>query len=128
MRRLFVRTGYVVLGLALACAAVPLHHAGGVGAHVVSTGPTITAGYYNALPGFDILVSGQHITPLGQADVLILEQGGVRARQVVNVTAQGTFTDKTGLACDFHAQAITAYDQHTGQWSNQAVLAGVCPG
>jgi hypothetical protein len=95
---------------------------------MVPAGPTITAGYYNALPGFDILVSGQHFTPLGQAYVLILEQGGVRARQVVQVTPQGTFTDKTGLPCNFHAQAIAAYDQHTGQWSNQAVLAGFCPG
>jgi hypothetical protein len=125
MRRPFIRVGSVMLGLAIACVAVPPHRAGAVGAAAT---PTVTAGYYNALPGFDILVSGQHFTPLGQADVLILEQGGVRARQVVRVSAQGAFIDRTGLPCDFHAQAITAYDQHSGQWSNQAVLAGVCPG
>jgi hypothetical protein len=90
--------------------------------------PTITASYYNALPGFDILVSGQHVSPLGRADVLILEQGGVRKHDVVLVSAQGTFTDRTGLACDFHSQAITAYDRHSGQWSNQAVLGSICPG
>ena len=127
MGRIIRRTAGALLAVALACGAVPLGRAGAADT-VSSLPPTISAGYYNALPGFDILVTGHHFSPLGHADVLILEQGGVRARQVVLVNAQGSFVDQTGLACDFHAQAITAYDQNSGQWSNQAVLGGVCPG
>lgn len=113
---------------AIATVAVPLYHRAAVAREVGSVAPAVTVGYYNALPGFDILVSGQHFTPSSHADVLVLELGGVRARNIVTVTAQGAFTDKTHLPCDFHAQAVTAFDQPSGQWSNQAILSGSCPG
>ena len=112
---------------ALATVAVPLYHHAAA-REVGTVAPSVTVGYYNALPGFDILVSGQHFTPSSHADVLVLELGGVRARDVVAINAQGAFTDKTKLPCDFHAQAVTAYDPPSGQWSNQAILQGTCPG
>jgi hypothetical protein len=122
-----VKLRVLALAIAIACASVPLHRFS-AGATAVPV-PSISAGFHGtSLTGFDIAVSGQYFTPFGRADVLILEQGRVRQHDVVVITAQGTFTDDTTLACDFHANAITAYDRHSGQWSNQAVIGGVCPG
>ena len=79
-------------------------------------------------PALTFWSAARDFSPLGHVDVLILQQGNVRAHQVVIVSPQGTFTDRTGLACDFQAEAITAYDEGSGQWSNQALLGKVCPG
>lgn len=128
MTRAIRRTASVLLAVAVIAIALPFHSTGTEARGLASTPRAISAGYYNALPGFDIMVSGQHFTPSGRVDVLILELGHLRAHDVITATVQGTFTDKTALPCDFHAQAITAYDRRSGQWSNQALLGSTCPG
>jgi hypothetical protein len=59
--------------------------------------------------------------------VFVLEGSGLRAQDAVKVSAQGTFVDSSAAYCDFRSHAITAYDEGSGQWSNQFVLGGNCP-
>lgn len=91
--------------------------------------PVVTLGYGgSALKGFVYQVTGQDFTAHGPADVLILENGQVLQHDVVGVSAQGTFTDTTALACDFQTHEARAYDRRSGHWSNLATLGGTCPG
>jgi hypothetical protein len=87
--------------------------------------PFVTAGY--RFPIDNIVVVGRGFTPFGQAVVYILEASGLRARDVVPVSAQGTFVDSSTASCDFRSHAITAYDTGSGHWSTQFVLSGNCP-
>ena len=128
MRRALPGVRGLLVVVAIACAALPVHASSAAGTRGAPAQPQVSLGYYNAQPGFDFQVTGQHFTPRGRADVFIAENGHLLKHDVVGISAQGTLTDTTGLACDFQTHEARAYDRRSRQWSNTATLGGPCPG
>jgi len=119
----------IILGIMIIVwAAGPTYNAAGAAPAAGPARPIVSATYYNMLPGFAIVVTGQQFTPLGRADVLIAEAGKLQEHDVVTVTAQGAFTDTTRVLCDFQTHVIRAYDRRSRQWSTRVLLGGPCPG
>jgi hypothetical protein len=93
-----------------------------------TTTPSITAAYVD--PTFRLVVTGHGFTPSGEvtnaAVVYVLGVNGVIERDVVPISASGTFTDATHVGCSVNTRAVTAVDERSMNWSNQVVVRGPC--
>jgi hypothetical protein len=93
-----------------------------------TTAPSISAGFPD--PTFRLLVTGRGFTPSGAlpnaAVVYVLGVSGVLERDVVPISASGTFSDATHVGCSVNARAVTAVDERSMTWSNQVVVRGPC--